>query len=305
MCSGTMTQTTAEQTITVAQRRDLASTLEVDIGGAESVTWDGLAGRVETTSDPAFASMGEAIRADLAGQLDEALLEGVLEDLERELRRLPEVRAVGVPDEPGGTYEAVAQPGWRLYDHFLDIGFFERLDETLPRFSAEHVERTARELVGTETLSSALGNAGFDETEKTALLVAVATNNERLARWVPANQIPDGVEFDTSKVPPLHQRAMGGALLWIDGLDRHLWQYEPLVTEAILDDAAWYVKAMLGGIYATATAAHDMATDGSFTDETMTAAFTAGAAVQIINQEDLMRDVFYITDEMRAPSELR
>ncbi|TYL40137.1 hypothetical protein CV102_00720 [Natronococcus pandeyae] len=300
-----MTQTSADETTTVAQRRDLANALEVDVSGDEPVTWDGLAGRVESTSDPAFASIGEEIRADLAGQLDAALLEDVLDGLERELRRLPEVRAVGVPDEPGGNYVAVAEPGWRLYDHLLEINFFERLDETMPRFTAEHVERTTRELVGTESLSSALEEIGFDETEKTALLVAVATNNERLARWVPANQIPDGVEFDTSKVPPLHQRAMGGALLWIRGLDRHLWQYEPLVTEAILDDAAWYTKAMLGGIYVTALAAHDLATAESFSDETVTAAFTGSAAIQIVSQEDLMRDVFYITDEMRAPSKLR
>lgn len=291
--------------MTVAQRRDLASALEVDIGGNESVTWDELAGRVDATSDPAFASMGEEIRADLAGQLDETLLETLLEALERELRRLPDVRAVGVPDEPGGNYKAVAEPGWRLYDHLLEVGFFESLDETLPRFSADHIERTARELVGTESLSSALGEVGFDETEKTALLVAVANNNERLARWVPSNQIPEGVEFDTTNVPPLHQRAMGGALLWIDGLDRHLWQYEPLVTEAILDDAAWYAKALLGGIYVTATAAHDLATTESFADETVTAAFTGAAAIQIVSQEDLLQDVFYITDEMRAPSELR
>lgn len=302
---GTMTYQNVRDPVSVARRRDLAATLAVDIEPDEPVTWDGLGGRIGEVSDPTLAATGERIRNGLEGRLDGALLEDVLADLEDALDRLPVVRAEGVPDGPRGPYTAVAEPGWRLYDHLLEVSFFERLDETLPRFSAAHVERTARELVATDELSEALEDVGFDEREKTALLVAVATNDERLARWVPANQIPDGVEFDTSIVPPLHQRATGGALLWIRGLDRHLWQNEPLVTEAILDDAVGHVKAMLGGIYVVATAASDLATGGSFADETLTAALAGGAAIQIVAQEDLMRDVFYITDEMRAPSELR
>lgn len=300
-----MTHRNAGDPVSVARRRDLAATLAVDIGPEEPVTWNDLAGRIEDVSDPTLASTGDAVREGLAGRLDGALLEDVLAGLEDALDRLPAVRAEGIPDGPRGPYTAVAEPGWRLYDHLLEVGFFERLDETLPRFSAAHVERTARTLVATDELSAALEDVGFDEREKTALLVAVATNDERLARWVPANQIPDGVEFDTSIVPPLHQRATGGALLWIRGLDRHLWQNEPLVTEAILEDAVRHVKAMLGGIYVVGIAASDLATEGSFADETLTAALAGGAAIQIVAQEDLMRDVFYITDEMRAPSELR
>jgi len=136
-------------------------------------------------------------------------------------------------------------------------------------------------------------------------LLDVANNDERLARWVPSNQIPDGVEFETETVPPLHQRAMGGALLWIRGLDRHLWQNEVMITDEILDDAVRYVKAMLGGLFVTATAACDLAGDGQFTDEQLTAALTAGSAVQIVSQEELLHSVFYIRDDMRAPSELR
>ncbi|SIR72390.1 hypothetical protein [Natronorubrum thiooxidans] len=300
-----MHQISTQPNATAADRRSLAATLGVDTAGDEAVTWDRLAGTVEPVADSTFASRGEAIRADLAGKLDVELLERERRALWTELERLADVRAAGVPDEPGELYDEVAAPGWRLYDHFLEIGFFESLDENLPRFTADHIEATARELILAAPLSSALDDVGFEEPEKLALLSTVANNTERLARWVPSNQIPDGVEFDTTNVPPLHQRAMGGALLWIDGLDRHLWQNEVLVTDDILDDAARHVKAMLGGLFVSTTAIHDLATDETFTDEQLTAALTAGTAVQIVSQEELLHDVFYITDDMRAPSELR
>ncbi|MFD1564702.1 hypothetical protein ACFR99_14265 [Haloarchaeobius amylolyticus] len=291
--------------MTVADQRDLATALGVDTRGEGAMTWDRLAGQIEPQSDSAFASRGEAIRADLAGNLDYELLERERANVADELRRLPAVRDAGVPDGPSGLYTEVATPGWRLYNHLLKVGFFESLDENLPRFTAEHIEATTRELVLADPLSSALDEVGFDEEEKTALLIDVANNDERLARWVPSNQIPAGVEFETDTVPPLHQRAMGGALLWIDGLDRHLWQNEVLVTDEILDDAVRYVKAMLGGLFVSATAACDLAGDGQLTDEQLTAALTAGSAVQIVSQEELLHTVFYVTDDMRAPSELR
>ncbi len=305
MCCGIMPHISTAVDTTAAERRDLATTLGVETPGDGDVTWTRLAGQIEPRSDSSFASRGEAIRAALEKRLDPELLERERENVAEQIRRLPDVRAEGVPDEPQGLYTAVAEPGWRLYDHLVDVGFFESLDGNLPRFTADHIEETARELVLAEPLSSALDDVGFDEAEKTALLIAVANNDERLARWVPSNQIPGGVEFDTENVPPLHRRAMGGALLWIRGLDRHLWQNEVMVTDTILDDAVRDVKAMLGGLFVSATAARDLAADGRFTDEQLTAALTAGTAVQIVSQEDILHDVFYITDDVRAPSELR
>lgn len=305
-----MAQITTAPNATTADRRDLAETLGVDrIGdGDGELTWGRLAGAVEPTAEPTIASSGEAIRAALDGKLDPDLIARERENLVAAIDRLPEVRDAGIPDGTDGPYTEIAEPGWRLYDHLVEVGFFESVEEHALRFEPEYITATTRELVRTESLGAALGEAGFDEDEKIALLTAVANNDERLSRWVPSNQIPEGVEYDTSNVPPLHRRAMGGALLWIDGLDRHLWQYEPLVTDEILDDAVRHVKGMLGGLYVTATAIEDLATDGeedAFTDEGLVAAFTAGAAIQIVEQEDVLHDVFYITDEMRAPSELR
>ncbi|AGB32703.1 hypothetical protein Natpe_2906 [Natrinema pellirubrum DSM 15624] len=300
-----MAQISTAANMTAAEQRDLAAVLGVDDPSDGAVTWAGLAGQIEPRSDSSFASRGEAIRADLDGRLERDRLERERANIADAIGRVPAVRDGGVPDGMDGPYTALAAPGWRLYDHLLEAGFFESLDENLPRFTAGHIETTVRELVLAEPLSSALDGVGFDEAEKTALLTDVANNSERLARWVPSNQIPDGVEFETATVPPLHQRAMGGALLWIRGLDRHLSQYGVLLTDEILDDAVRYTKAMLGGLFVTATAACDLVGDRRLTDEQLTAAFTAGSAVQIVAQEELCHSVFYITDEMRAPSELR
>lgn len=269
------------------------------------MTFRELSSAVEPETDPAFASMGESIREDLSGRLDADLLEAALRDVASEIDRLPEVRDVGVPDETEGLYDEVAAPGWRAYEHLTDVGFFESVEENLPRFTPEHIAHTARELVLAEPLTSELDEIGFDDREKTALLMDVVNNNTRLARWVPTRDIPDDVEFDVSFVAPLHQRAVGGALLWIRDLDGHLWRNEVLVTDAILDDAVKNVKGILGGLYVVLMAASDIAGEGRLTDGQLTAALTAGAAIDIIEQEELMREVYYITDEMRAPSEVR
>ena len=260
---------------------------------------------IERDADSELGSIGGTIRRDLVGRLDADLLEEELTNIETNVGRLPEVRAEGIPDGPEGLYREIAEPGWRVYDHLVDVGFFESVEGNLPRFTPEFIERTARELISSDPLTSALTDVGFDERERTALVMNVVNNDTRLARWVPTYEIPDGVEFDPEHVPPLHDRAYGGALLWIDALDRHLWQNEVLITDEILDDAAWYTKALLGGLYLSTMAARDVATGGELEDAQLTAALTAGAAIQIIAQEDVMRDVYYITDEMRAPSEVR
>lgn len=265
-----------------------------------------LSGAVERRPDSGLDSMGRAIRGDLSGRLDASLLESGRDDVASQIRRLPEVREAGIPDEPRGLYQAVAEPGWRVYDHLADVGFFESVEEHLPRFTPEHIAHTARELILADALQEDLGEVGFDDREQVALLTSVVNDNTRLARWVPTGEIPaERVEFDVSYVPPLHQRAVGGALLWLRDLDRHLWQDRVLMTDEILDDAARHTKAMLGGLYVVATAASDVATGQTLTDGQLTAALTAGAAVAIVGQEELMNDVYYIDDEMRAPSEVR
>lgn len=292
-------------------RRELASTLglgEPSVG--DELTLAELREAVRTETDPEFASMVEAVRSDLSADLSVDLLEGALIEMEERIERLPAVRKAGIPDGETGPeelYRELLAPAWRAYHHLADAGFFESAEANLPPFTAEYVERTARTFVGTEAVTAPLSACGFAERERTALVMAVTNNQTRLSRWVPTKDIPEGVEFTVDYVPPLHQRAMGGALLWINALDRHLWQKEYLLTEQILDDAFWHTKAMLAGLYVTVRAARAVAAgeDAELTDQQTTAALTAGAAIQIVNQEELMRTTFWLTEDKRAPSEAR
>lgn len=288
----------------------LADTLGIEATATEEMSIDRMRSEVDATTDAEFASVGEAIREDLEGELDADLLASALSEMQTQIDRIPEVREVGIPggeSEPEVLYRELAESGWRVYDHLVDVGFFESVDENQPRFTADHITDTAHTLVGSGSLQSELEAAGLEERERLALLMDVTNNPRRLSRWVPTSDIPEGVEFDVEHVPPLHQRTMGGALLWTKNLDVHLWQKSILVTDEMLDDAAWDVKAMLGGMYLLTRAALEIADDEreSFTDGELTAALTASAAVLIINQEAICQDAYRITEEMRAPSEYR
>lgn len=295
--------------ITDEAQRQLARTLDIDrVRDGDRLTLAQVREAIDEETDPTFASMGESIRRDLSGKLDASLLEEELSNLATQLERLPEVREEGIPageEEPERLYRELVEPGWRIYDHLVEVGFFESAEENLPRFSPEHIEHTAHELIRMEPLTDELAELGFDERERLALVMNVVNNNDRLSRWVPTKDIPEGVEFEVEHVPPLHQRAAGGVLLWINALDVHLWQKKFLVTDEILDDGYWDVKAMLGGLYVMASAALDVAEDGPLTDAQLTAALTAGAAIAIVNQEEICKDMFWITEEMRAPSPAR
>jgi len=293
------------------ERRQMARTLGISEAGiGREVSLSELQSAVEPSVDSTFASVGEAIRDDLEGRLDADLLERELSNLADQIRRVPELREAGIPSgetEPEVLYRELVEPGWEIYDHLVEVGFCESVDANVPRFTADNIRNTARELVQAEPLTSALADLGFDEREQAVLVMNVTNNDRRLSRWVPTAQIPEGVEFNVDYVPPLHQRAAGGVLLWTKTMDVHLWQKSVLITDRILDDAAWDVRGMLAGFALMAMAALELADDDrtTLTNSQLTAALTAGAAIMIINQENVCRDAFYITDDVRAPSTAR
>jgi hypothetical protein len=276
------------------------------VAAGTEFTLGDLRGAVEGEEAGELAAMGEAVREDLAGELDAALLGSELAALEGEMERLDELRAMGAPAEDSTEYQQLAEPGWAIHEHLVEVGFFEAVEEHLPEFTPEHIASTAREFIGTTTLASALAELGYSEEELTSIVVNVVNNKERLAMWVPTKNIPAGVEgFDPANIAPLHQRASAGVLLWTDYLDTYLWQNEILLTDTILDDNYADLKQMYAGVHLMANAAEDLAGAGALTDAQLTAALSAGAAMAIVGQEDLTNDVMRITDEMRAPSTLR
>lgn len=252
-------------------------------------------------TDGELAAMGEAIRTDLTGSLDADLLGAELTNVGASIERLPELGAAGIPAQDSTAYQEVAEPAWAVYDHLLEVGFFESVETHLPAFTEDHIQSTARELVRSAPLTGLLSEVGFSEEEKTAVMANVVNDRNRLALWVPTKDIPAGVEFDLEHVPPLHQRAAGGVALWVEELDDHLWRNEYLLTQELIDRGLWDVKVMLGGMSLLSKAAHDVAAGGDLSDSQLTAALTGGTASMILGQEDLANDLFRITDEMRAP----
>ncbi|WP_226008104.1 hypothetical protein [Natrinema salinisoli] len=300
--------------ITARERGKLTTQLGVAESSVDSEpTLEELRDVIDSGTDSQFATMGESIRSDLTGKLEGDVLESAISDLEEAFEGAETVRETGVPARHGPgdegvdeLYRELIDPIWDAYDHLVDVGLFESLEENLPAFTAEHIDHTAREVVNADGLLDDLTDCGFDDRERTALLLTVVDNNTRLSRWVPTRDIPDGVEFNVDYVPPLYHRAIGGGLLWIKALDRHLVQKEILLTEDILDNAFWRTKAILGGVYLFLRAVRDIATtDGELTDGQLVAALSAGAAITIVNMEELMQEVFWLHEEKRAPSSAR
>ncbi|WP_158055360.1 hypothetical protein [Halorussus halophilus] len=287
-------------------RRNFLKILGVtgSVGAASEFALDDLRGVVDSNSASTeeLATMGEAIRADLSGTLDAERLSSALTGIESGIARLPELRAEGFPAEPTDAYAEVTAPAWDAYDHLADVGLFEAAEHNLPEFTPEHIRATTTELVQSSPLATALADAGFDKQERTELVVGAATNDERLAEWVSTEALPANPDdYDVEDVAPLQQRAVGGALLWIDELDQHLWQKEVLITDEMFDDGIRHARAMLGGVSLVVRAVRDVAAENERPASELAAGVTAGSAVAILGQEDIAADLFRIDDEMRAP----
>ncbi|WP_276280600.1 hypothetical protein [Halorussus caseinilyticus] len=286
-------------------RRNFLKILGVtgSVGAATELSLADLREAVGAESADELAAVGERIRADLAGGLDAGRLSEAVGGIEAGIAELPALRAAGFPDDPDASaYREVAAPAWDAYDHLAAVGFFESAERHLPEFSPDHVRATAAELIRAEPLTAALAEAGFEERERTALVADVVNQNARLAQWVSTAKLPADPEgYDPADVAPLHQRALGGALLWIDELDHHLWQREAILTDEMLDRGIWDVKAMLGGVHLFASAASDLAGPEELADSQLAAALAGGSAIAIRAQEDVADDLFRVTDAERAP----
>lgn len=293
--------------ITDEKRRDLLKILGVAGAGAvgqdvTDVTLSDLQNAVSTGGSAELAERGRAIRSDLTGTLDTALLSAERESIAATIAGLSEVREQGIPDRGETLYEGLTDSAWPIEGHLTDAGFFASAEANLPRFGSAHIERAAKHLVSTGSLAAILSEVGFDESEQTALMANVASSADQLAYWEPTWSLEqsDIEEVTPEYVPPLQRRAAGGALLWIDGLDKHLRQRKVLITDRMLDDGIRDVRAMLGGFYVLTTAAERLSR-GEISDEELTALVSGSTATMIAAQNDLQADLVRISDEMRAP----
>jgi hypothetical protein len=303
-----MTRGHTNERLSDEERRDFLKALGVTgaaaTGGAaiDEVTLGELREVVTVESTDELARRGEAIRSDLTGKLDASLLGSEMAGVGDTIDRLSEVRAVEIPERGEELYSELTNAAWRIDEHLTEVGFYASAEANLPRFKSDHIEATTKQLIHTESLAGALSEVGFDERERTAIVANVVNQADHLALWEPTWVFEEAEvgEVNPDYVAPLHERAADGALLWIDGLDKHLRQNRALITDQMLDDGLADVRAMLGGFYLLSDAAKRLA-DGKVSDAELTALVSGSTAMLIASQTDLQYDLVRITDEMRAP----
>jgi|AntRauTorcE11898_2_1112593.scaffolds.fasta_scaffold00858_13 hypothetical protein len=290
-------------------RERFQRTLDLSIRSPAEPTIESLQPSDELPNE-ALTEHGRAIRDDLSGSLDADLIQERLAELAGEIRRVPELRGIGCPERGQTPYRDLVSAGWALVDHLSEVGFFRTVEDNLPAFTDDHIEATTTQLCRMDSLAGVLSDLGFAEHEQLALVTNVVNASEQLSWWERTANYPDisalgRDDYDDGIVqgssPPLHHRAMEGSLLWIDGLDWHLWQKEVLITQAMIEKGVWDVKTMLAGVYLLGDTARRLA-DGEISDENLTTMTTASTAMMVIGQEFLVEDVVWIDDHDRAPA---
>lgn len=256
-------------------------------------------------SDSGLTSVGAGIRADLTGELDAGLLTSGATAFADAAKGLPVAVDRGLPSESvRNEFGAVAAAGQPVYAHLTETDFFEVTTEHLPTFTPDFLQTTVQSFVGSAVLAEPVSRIGLTGTAATDMIATVIANSDRITdyHWVASESVSREELEDIAYIPPMTQGAAGGALLWLDDLDQYLWQAEVLLTDDILSDAVWHSQSMAAGFALMNKAATAVATDDDeLTDEQLGAVLVTGVAVQTIAQTLLPTDVYWVTNEMRAP----
>ncbi|MFW5937623.1 MAG: hypothetical protein ACOCSN_01645 [Halanaeroarchaeum sp.] len=302
-------ETYSYRTVDAGNRDRFREALGLSVRTPDGPTLDSFS--PDGTPAPDLAERGEAIREGLTGALDADLIATSLDDLATRIERVPELREIGCPERGQTPYQDLLPPAWELVDHLTAVGFFESAEEHLPAFTDDHIEATTEQLLRMESPTETLSALGIPDHEQLALVSNIVNASDQLGWWEHTADYPDveqmamddhdeGIVHDY--VPPLHRRAMEGSLVWIDGLDWHLWQKEVLITQEMIEKGVWDVKTMLAGVYLLGDAARRLA-NGEIADENLTTVITASTAMMVIGQEFLVDDVAWIDDDDRKPAE--
>lgn len=294
-----------ESRLTDDERRDFLKALGV--GGAVaagSASLSEVRDAVSATQSATLAQIGQDIRADLSGTIDAGVVAAGQEALAESVAGLSAVTERGFPTEaPREEFAAVAAAGQPVHDHLLEVGFFESTSEHLPAFTPAYLEESLETFAGSTALTAPMEQLGFDGTAGVDLLATVVSNGEALSNrhWVASEEIPRGEIERIEHMPPVTRAASGGSLLWLEDLDRHLWQERAILTGSILEDAVWHAESMAVGFDLMAEGAKAIGAESTaLGDDELGALLTTGFAVQTISQNLLPEDVYWVTEEMAA-----
>jgi len=251
-----------------------------------------------------LAQIGSSIRGDLTGALDATVVADAQAELASAVSSLSAASERGLPTEQRSEFAAIGAAGRPIYDHLDTTGFFESTDQHLPAFEPGYLESALSTFVASEALTEPLSSMGLTGGAGVDLLSEVVADGEELNtyHWVASEGIPrEQIQYG-EKIPAMTKAAAFGVLAWLNDLDEHLWQKQVLLTDDIYADAVWHARSMAAGLQLVSEGAAAVADgDGRFSDEELSALLTTGFAVQAIAQNRLPEDVYWVTEEMRAP----
>lgn len=285
-------------------RRDLLKTLGI-VGtvAVGSATLSDLQSVTSPTESEELAPVGQAIQSEMGGAIDSDLIATQQAELRSAAADLDTVVERGFPTEgPRHEFGPIAEAGRPIYDHLGDVGFFESTTEILPHFNSQFLQNTIATFASSEPLTTTLEETGVNEGAGVDLLAEVVVNSEALRQkhWVATDSITrEEVEIG-EYIPPMTMGAAGGALLWLEDLDKHLWQKRVILSDQILTDAVWHGKSMAAGFYLMSEGARIIGAEEAMLSESeLGALLSTGFAVQAISQGLLPQDVYWVTEEMR------
>lgn len=293
--------------VTDEERREFLKALGITGAvAAGGVTLREVREEIATTATQELAPIGQAIQADLAGELNAELLAGEQAAFAEAATALPAAVEQGLPQgELRNDFGAVAAAGQPVYNHLAETGFFESTTNHLPEFTSGYLKESIRTFVGSEMLTAPLADIGLSEEEGLDLLATVVSNADQIKdyHWVATDTLPrEQIEYGQF-ITPMTQGAAGGVLLWLDDLDLHLWQKKVLISDQILADATWHAHSMAAGFQLMTEGAKAIAEESStLSNEELGALLSTGFAVQAIAQNLLPYDAYWITTEMRDSS---
>lgn len=295
-----------QRNVTDEDRREFLKVLgATGVAAAGGVTLNEARQEMATAPTEELAPIGQAIQSDLGGKLDAGFLADQQAAFASAATALPAVAERGFPtDAPREEFQPVADAGQPIYDHLLDVGFFESTTSNLPEFTPSYLEKGIQTFVGSEALAAPLQQLDFTGTQGVDLLSTVVANAQQISdyHWVATDQIPrEQIEIGQF-IPAMTQGTAGGVLLWLEDLDLHLWQKQVLLTDGILDDVVRHARSMSVGFHLMTEGAKAIAAeDAKLSNAELGALFTTGFAVQAISQNLLPQDAYWVTEEMMAP----
>lgn len=253
---------------------------------------------MEAADSPAH--INDQLNEDLGDHIDGELLNTNSDQLAHELERIPSLTDGDLTDDLEQEFEAIARPAWEITSHLSSIDFFETARETLPPFDRTFIVDCSVQVLDSlyiqqrdQRLENILEEAGVESDFSTWVVEVMRRSDE-----IETNL---RIEAETHKISPMTLRgSTEGAVLWIEDLGRHLWMSEVILSDELVDRGALHARAMGTGIMLTAQGVAEIGDDA--TPEDAIAKIAAGFALTHLHELDLPYNVYWITDEMRAPA---